>query len=172
MLPQSPGISGISAPMPIRADLDLESFSCGKPPLDDWLRHNALRSEGRSARSYVVCREQSVIGYYCFASGAVRREELPKRRQRNMPNIIPVFLIGRLAVDGRLHGLGIGKGLLKDALGRALTASEIVGSNAVMVHAIDDEAARFYRSLGFEPLPESDRTFFMPIATIAAAYGA
>ncbi len=160
---------GVSAPSPLTSEVNLHDFSCGKSPLDDWLRYTALKAEARSARTYVTCLGENVVGYYCFASGAVRLDELPKKIRRNMPTFAPVTLLGRLAVDTRFQGLGIGKGLLKDALSRALHASTIIGSRAVMVHAIDDEAAAFYAAFGFQPFPEGGKTFFLPIETIAAA---
>ncbi|MER9619394.1 GNAT family N-acetyltransferase [Mesorhizobium sp. M0207] len=134
------------------------------------LRYRATKAEARSARTYVTCiGGKAVVGYYCFAAGGVRIDQLPKKQRRNMPSIVPVTIIGRLAVDGRYQGLGIGRGLLKDALSRALAASQIIGSAAVMVHAIDEQAAAFYAAFGFQRYPEADRTFFMPMQTIHAA---
>lgn len=159
----------IEPPVPIAAEHDTDDFSCGKPPLDEWLRERALRSEGRSARTYVATVANRVVGYYCFAAGAVRLDEVPKPMRRNMPNQVPVLLIGRLAVDTGYQGLGLGKGLLKDALLRALRASAIVGARAVMVHALDEEAARFYLARGFVAFPEDSRTFFLAMETIRAA---
>lgn len=137
--------------------------------LDDWLRARALKAEGRSARTYVVTIDDVVVGYYCFAAGGVRLEEAPARLRRNMPQMVPVILIGRLAVDKRYQGLGVGKGLLKDALLRAVQAAEIVGARALLVHAIDQEAAAFYAKFGFLEYPEMSQTFFLPMETIAAA---
>lgn len=170
MTPAAPGSpEGISAPAPIAASHDTSRFSCGKPALDDWLRERALRSEGRSARTYVACLGNGVIGYYCFAAGAVRIDEVPKAMRRNMPTLVPVILIGRLAVDAGYQGLGLGRSLLKDALLRALQASGIVGARAVMVHAIDEQAAAFYAGYGFIPFPADSLTFFLPFETIKAA---
>jgi len=163
------GRPGVTAPAPLAPEHILDEFSCGKEALDDWLRFKALRSESRSARTYVTCLGQRVVGYYSFASGAVRLDELPKKLRRNMPTLCPVTLLGRLAVDRRFQGLGLGKGLLRDALSRALHASEIIGSRAVMVHAIDDEAAAFYAAFGFQRFPEESQTFFLPMETIAKA---
>lgn len=162
-------MGALSAPEPVGPHHQFLGFSSGKPPLDDWLKQRALKSEGRSARTYVVCDEDVVVGYYCFAAAAVRLAEVPKPLQRNMPDPLPVILLGRLAVDSHQQGRGIGKGLLKDALHRALGASRTIGARAVLVHAIDDDAVRFYNAFGFMPSPISPRTMFLPMETIAAA---
>ena len=94
---------------------------------------------------------------------------MPKKLRRNMPDLVPVTILGRLAVDSRCQGLGIGTELLKDGFRRALDASRIVGSAAVVVHALDDDAAGFYAAFGFQEFPEKSRTFFMAMDTIAAA---
>jgi predicted N-acetyltransferase YhbS len=159
----------ISPPVPIRPDHITSQFSCGKPPLDDWLKFRALRSEGRSARTYVVCVAEEVVGYYCIATGSVRIDELPKKLAGDMPSSVPVITLGRLAVNSGYQGLKIGKGLLKDALLRSLQISQQIGCRAVLVHAIDEDAASFYAAFGFVPYPDGSRTFFMPIKKIAAA---
>jgi len=161
--------AGITAPAPLSSTHVLSQFSCGKPPLDDWLRFRAIKAEGRSARTYVICLGESVVGYYCFAAGAVRIDEMPKNLRRNMPQMVPVILIGRLAVDVGYQGLGLGKGLLKNALSRAVQSSKTVGARAVMVHAIDQEAAAFYASFDFLVFPQGSQTFFMPMETITAS---
>lgn len=161
--------SGISPPVPIRPDHITGQFSCGKPSLDDWLKFRALRSEGRSARTYVVCVGEEVVGYYCIATGSVRIEEMPKKLAGDMPSSVPIITLGRLAVHTGYHGLKVGKGLLKDALLRSLQISQQIGCRAVLVHAIDEEAAAFYAGFGFIPYPNGGRTFFMPIKSIAAA---
>lgn len=161
--------ASISAPAPIRAEHITSQFSCGKPPLDDWLKFRALKSEGRSARSYVVCVGNDVVGYYCIATGSVRIEELPRKLKGDMPASVPIITLGRLAVDSGYQGLSIGKGLLKDALTRSLQISQSVGCRAVVVHAIDQDAAAFYAAFGFIAYPDGGRTFFMPIKSIADA---
>jgi predicted N-acetyltransferase YhbS len=161
--------AGISAPAPLAGSHDLSRFSCGKPPLDDWLIVRARKAEGRSARTYVSTLGAVVVGYYCFAAGSVQLGEMPKPLRRNMPQAVPVILIGRLAVDTRYQGLGVGKGLLKDAMSRALAASQTVGARAVLVHAIDEEAADFYAAFGFLAFPEGSQIFFMPMETIRAS---
>jgi GNAT superfamily N-acetyltransferase len=161
--------SDLSAPAPIMPLARVEDFSSGKPPLDDWLKRRALKAEGRSARTYVVTAQDIVVGYYCFVAGAVRLVDAPKPQRRNMPDPLPVILLGRLAVDQHWQGFGIGKGLLKDALLRALAASLHIGVRAVLVHAIDDDAKAFYERFGFIAFPDGTRTLFLPIETIMSA---
>lgn len=159
----------ITAPAPISQDQHLADFSCGKPELDDWLKNRAIRAEGRSARTYTICLEERVIGYYCLVAGTVLREALPRRLRRNTPELTPVILIGRLGVDHGCKSMGIGGALLRDALIRAMGAADIIGARAVMVHAIDEEAGAFYQHFGFERFLDYANTYFLPIETIRSA---
>lgn len=160
----------LTAPAPIARAHDLAAFDSGKPVLDNWLKNFALRSEGKSARCYVVCEGNTVVAYHCIATGAIARDEAaPPSMRKNMPAHLPVMLIGRLAVDKRHQGRGLGAGLLKDALQRILRAATEVGARAVLVHAIDDEAAAFYKRYGFKPFPPDARTLFLGLEEIAAA---
>jgi GNAT superfamily N-acetyltransferase len=158
-------------PEPLGASHDLSRFDGGKDALNDWLRSKAARSEGRSARCYVVCEGAVVVGYYCLAAGAVMHApaRLPRTLRANLPDPAPVLLLGRLAVDKAHHGRGIGKGLLKDALQRALAASRVIGARAIVVHALDDDAAAFYAGFGFRPFPGEPRTMFLAMETVAGA---
>lgn len=159
----------ITPPSPISAAHDLSAFCCGNDVLDDWLRQYALENEGRASRTFVVCSGATVIGYYCLASGAEKRANMPRKIRQGIPDPTPLTVIGRLAVDRKYQGQGIGAGLLKDALLRAAGASQIVGSRAVLVHAIDDAAVAFYLKFGFIEFPNGSRTMFLPIETIVAA---
>jgi GNAT superfamily N-acetyltransferase len=95
-----------------------------------------------------------VVGYYSLSAGSVRKEESPARVAKGLAKLpIGVILLARLAVDRNVGGAGLGKTLLADALTRALTAADAIGARAILVHAIDDEAATFYRKFGFEPSP-------------------
>lgn len=158
----------LTSPSPLKASHDLKAFCCGKSALDDWLRHRALKAEGKTARTYVVCKANSVIGYYALVTGAVERNRLPKKITRNSPNHIPILTLARLAVDTRAKGAHIGRGLLKDALGRVVQASSIVGVRALLVHAKDEEATAFYTRYGFVEFPIGTQTLFLPIETIVA----
>jgi GNAT superfamily N-acetyltransferase len=151
---------------------DLSRFDSGKPELDDWLRNSAMESEGRSARTYVVCEgERVVVGYYCISTGSVQRRELPSKmkRVRGTPNQVPVAIIGRLARDRRFAGQGLGKDLLQDALRRILAASSIIGVRAVLVHALDARAADFWKGHEFVECPIGSQIFYLPLETVGGA---
>jgi GNAT superfamily N-acetyltransferase len=161
----------LSAPAPLTTAHDVSSFDCGEPVLNDWLRHRALKNESRFSRTYVVCEGQRVVGYYCIAAGAVERAAVPGRMRRNAPDTIPVSVIGRLAVSRDHAGKGLGADLLADALRRIALASQSIGIGAVLVHAKDDAALRFYlRCAEFIEYPQDSRILFLPMETVVAAF--
>jgi len=144
----------LTPPEKLREDHDLSQFQCGEPALDDWLRRRALQNEERGAsRTYVVCAGLRVAGYYALAVGAVAHAGTAGRVRRNMPDPVPVMMIGRLAVDDEFHGRGLGQGLLRDAMLRTLQAADIAGIRAILVHAIASDAQRFYERHGFVRSP-------------------
>ena len=154
---------------------DLSRFDNGKyASLDEWLRHRALRSEGLSARTYVVCdaREPArVVGYYTISTAMEQRIALPSAKsRRGLPEQVPLLLIGRLAVDRAFQGIGLGTELLVDALRRCLAGSEIAGVRAVVAHAIDDEAVHFYQRHGFLLSPLGERVVLMPMETVRTLF--
>lgn len=135
---------------------DVSRFDCGgHESLNDWLKRFALRNQNNeSARTYVVHRNGLVAGYYSISAGSVRVEEAPARISKGLArHPIPVILLARLAVDKDEKGTGLGKALLKDALLRIAQAADIVGARAILVHAIDEPAKKFYLHFGFEPSP-------------------
>jgi GNAT superfamily N-acetyltransferase len=162
-------LAALGPPVPFQATHDISRFDCGKVPLNDWLRDAALKSEGRTARCYVVVQRNAVVGFYCLAAGAVQHHGAPRKLRRNSPDPIPVVIIGRLAVDRTLQGNGIGRGMLKDALSRITKASELVGARAVIVHAVDHEAVPFYARYGFRAFPMGNQTLFLTIDDIIKA---
>ena len=125
----------LSAPMPLADHHDAAAFDCGEPALNEWLRNRARKSEGRFARTYVVCDGARIAGYFCIAVGSVERAGAPKKLQRNAPDPVPIAIIGRFAVDIGYAGRGLGKDLLQDAFKRIVSISEIAGVSAVLVHA-------------------------------------
>lgn len=166
-----PGAGGPRAPERLTASHDLARFDCGQAGLNDWLRRRAPKNEGGSSRTYVVCLGNTVVGFYCLAAGAVVRAEVPRTVRRNMPEQIPVVLIGRLAVDLKHQGRGIGGGLLKDAILRSLAIADTIGVRAILVHALDEGAAAFYARYGFQPSPMAPQTLLLPIETAIRALG-
>lgn len=162
----------LSAPVPLTAEHDLSAFDCGEPALNDWLRHRALKNESRFSRTYVVCAGNRVVGYFCISAGSVERSAAPGKVRRNAPDLIPVSIIGRLAVSLDQAGKGLGADLLSDALRRIAVASQSIGIGAVLVQAKDEAAKRFYlRCAEFIEYPEDSRTLFLPIETVVAGFG-
>ena len=143
-----------SAVEPLRADHLLDDFDCGNESLNHWLKKYAFTNQAsESARTYVVSREKSVVGYYALAAGSVRRAKAPPRIAKAQPEPIPILLLARLAIDKSCQGKGLGAALLKDALLRVEQAADIVGIRAVLLHASDEAARRFYKKYGFEESP-------------------
>ncbi|MBS0529154.1 MAG: GNAT family N-acetyltransferase, partial [Proteobacteria bacterium] len=113
-----------------------------------------------------------VVAYFCISAGAVERAAAPGKIRRNAPDTIPVSVIGRLAVSRDHAGRGLGADMLADALRRIAVASQSIGVGAVMVHARDDAAKRFYlRCAEFIEYPDDSRILFLPIETVVAAFG-
>lgn len=161
----------LSAPVPLAERHDLTDFDCGQPALDDWLKHRALKNENRFSRTYVVCDHDKVVAYFCISAGAVERSAAPSRLRRNAPDAVPVSVIGRLAVTRAWAGQGLGASLLSDALRRIAIASQSIGIGAVLVHAKDDDAKRFYMACAeFIEHPAGSRILFLPIETLVAAF--
>ncbi|MBB2711218.1 GNAT family N-acetyltransferase (plasmid) [Rhizobium sophoriradicis] len=143
-----------SPPAPLADHHELAEFSSGVAELDEWLRRRARANQaGGASRTFVVCRGNRVIAYYALASGAVRQPEAPGRFRRNMPDPVPVAVLGRLAIDQSHQGRGIGRALVRDAGLRLLNAAEILGIRGLLVHAISDDARAFYEAVGLLPSP-------------------
>lgn len=161
----------LSAPEKLRADHGLSEFECGEPSLDDWLRRRALPNEQSGAsRTYVVCAGSHVVGYYALGAGAVAHVEAPGRIRRNMPDPVPVMIIGRLAVHKDHQGRRIGPGLLRDAVLRTLQAAEIAGIRAILVHAISERARQFYEDCGFIASPMDLMTLMITVTEAVKAF--
>jgi GNAT superfamily N-acetyltransferase len=133
------------------SDHDLSGFACGVDELDEWLRSHALAAQKMdSARTFVVVRGRRVVGYVSLAMGSVQRADAPARLVRGMPAYpVGMVLIARLAIDKPEQGSGLGTRLLADALRMAVLAGESVAARLVVVDAIDESAAQFYRRHGF-----------------------
>lgn len=167
-----PSQAALSAPVPLTATHDLADFDCGEPVLDDWLKHRALKNESRFSRTYVVCEGNAVVAYFCIAAGSVERTGVPGKVRRNAPDVVPVSVIGRLAVSRSHAGRGLGADILSDALRRIAVASQSIGIAAVLVQAKNDDAKRFYMACAeFTEYPADSRTLFLPIDTVIAAFG-
>jgi len=168
----SGSLTAIRPPEKLSATHDLSDFDSGEPILDEWLRLRALHNEASgSSRTYVVCVNKKVVGYYTLAVGAVVRAVAPGRVRRNMPDPLPVMVLGRLAVDKGFQRRGIGRGLLRDAVLRTVQAAEIAGIRAILVHAISAAAKRFYEGCGFIASPIDPLTVMITVAEGAKMLG-
>ncbi len=147
----------LGPPEPLAPRHDISQFSSGVPTLDAWLHGKARLNEARGgARTYVACDGDRVAGFYSLAASSAERRRLSSRVGRNMPDPVPVILLGQLAVDEAWRGRGLGSDLLVDAARRALAAAGVVGARAVVVQAIDDRARAFYERFGFHPFSERE----------------
>lgn len=157
---------GITKPALLTADHDPGGFNCKHEDLANWLKRHAFANQKSGAsKTYVVCDDtgKSILGFYSLAPGAVSREAAAKGMTRNMPDPVPVILLGRLAVHSEWEGHGIGRGLLKDAVMRALQAASVIGGRAMLCHAIDDEAKAFYLHHGFLESPIQPLTVMLSL---------
>jgi GNAT superfamily N-acetyltransferase len=154
----------LTAPEPLAPDHELDAFESGVATLDEWLKRRARRNEAEGAsRTFVLCAVRRVVGYYSLAAGSILHTEATGKVRRNMPNPVPVLLLGRLAVDRAWQGKGLGADLLSDAVLRAIGAAESIGVRAILVHAISDEAKTFYEKHGFRPSPIEPMTLMITI---------
>ena len=143
-----------SSPGPITSADDVQDFDCGQSSLNEWLHKYALGNERAGAsRCFVTSRGGRVVGYYALSTGSVLRMDGSPRITRGMPDPIPIVLLGRLAVDREEQGHGLGGNLLRDAIIRTVTAADVIGVRAMLVHALNDEAPQFYLHNDFDPSP-------------------
>ena len=157
----------LSAPELLNADHQIAAFDCGVADLDDWLKKRALANNKEGAsRTYVVTDRQRVVGYYALAASGIAVTDAPGRFRRNMPNPIPVALLGRLAVDRSQHGKGIGRAMFRDGAKRILHAADTLGIRGMIVHAISEDARAFYLALGFDPSPLEPMTLMVTLADL------
>jgi len=157
----------LSAPEPLDGHRRLDEFNSGVAVLDDWLKRRAFSNQGSGgSRTFVIGDAARVIGYYALAAGAVTAAAAPGRFRRNMPEPIPVVLLGRLAIDSGWQGRGLGRALFRDAALRVMNAAEAIGIRGILVHAISAEAKAFYLALGFESSPMAPMTLMVTLADL------
>ncbi|TKV22268.1 GNAT family N-acetyltransferase [Citrobacter sp. TBCS-14] len=156
----------VTAPALLTEGHELQPFDCGNEVLNDWLRRRAIKNQYLNAsRTFVICLEstQRVVGYYSIATGSVSHADLGRSLRQNMPDPVPVVLLGRLAVDASTQGHSYGKWLLNDAVLRISNLADQVGIKAIMVHAIDGKTRAFYEYFGFVQSPIAANTLFYKI---------
>lgn len=153
------------APVPLSPEHRVDAFSCGESVLDEWLKRRAVPNQSSGAsRTFVVTNANGqVMAYYALAAGAVAHREATRSIRQNMPDPVPVMVLARLAVDQNAKGMKLGAALLQDALRRCLLVSQNTGVRAMLVHALNDEARRFYEYYGFRASPAHPLTLMLPI---------
>jgi len=151
----------------------VESFDCGRPELNQFLRRFALvNQQSNSAQTYVSCHSGAVAGFYSLVVGSVEPASAATRVVKGIPrHPVPVMILARLAVDLRHQGVGLGRALLKNALLRTVQAADIAGIRALLVHAKDDAATTWYLSWEFEPSPSDPFHLFVLLKDIKALIG-
>jgi GNAT superfamily N-acetyltransferase len=156
----------------LAAHHQVAKFDCGKNSLDLFLRRHALKNQlAEISQTYIVHREHLVVGYFTLVFGSIKLEEAPASIVENLPATypIPTMILARWAVDKKEQGNGIGKALLKEAMLKTVAAADIAGLRAILVDAIDDKMAAYYRELGFIECPVGPRKLMMPIQHVRAS---
>lgn len=160
---------------PLNAKHKKSDFSCGKEMLDNYLNKQANQDIKRKLSACFVIKEVEtdlVKGYYTLSNNSIPLELIPNEIRKKLPRsykVIPTTLLGRLAIDNKFQGQGIGKLILVDALKRSYELSKTIGSFAVVVDPIDKNAERFYDKYGFIKLPDSGK-MFLPMKTIGQLF--
>jgi predicted N-acetyltransferase YhbS len=160
----------LTPPEPFSAEHRVDAFDCGEPVLDEWLRKRALGNQASGAsRTFVVADASGrVMGYYALAAGAVGREAATSAVRRNMPEPVPVLVLGRLAVDRQAQGIRLGAALLQDAVKRSMNVAADAGVRALLVHALGEPAKRFYERYGFQASTVHPMTLMMRLPIVGS----
>lgn len=157
----------LTGPEPLSERHILTGFDSGQPILDTWLVSRALRNErSGGSRTYIVCEDGRAVAYYSLSAASAAHRTVPGRIRRNMPDPVPVILLGRLAVAKSHQGRGLARDLIRDATLRTLRAAEIAGIRALLVRAVDDSAAGIYRKVGFIASPTEPLVLLLPLETM------
>lgn len=158
---------------PLADDHELDGFTSGSSDLDEWLQRHAWNATRQGTRTYVLIGDapDAVVGYFAVAPHLVERDETARRIGRGAPSRIPAILLAKLAIDSRLQGQGLGAELLTHALTTIIGAARSAGGRLVVVDAMNEHAARFYRAHGFEPLPAQPLRLVMKLSTAARSLG-
>jgi GNAT superfamily N-acetyltransferase len=160
----------LEPPQPLSIAFDMSDFDCGVPELNLWLKQRALSNEALGAsRTFVVMRENRVVGYYALTVGSITHAQSPGKIRRNMPDPVPAAILGRLAIDLTVRNMGLGGALLIDAIRRTLTASETLGIRAMLIHALSEEARTFYERYHFIRSPADDMMLMASLSDLRRA---
>ena len=154
---------------PLGSHHERAAFSCGEHALDGYIRRQASQDARRRVAQVFVAvagRPGDIAGYYTLSATSFEKNELPVELARRLPHYpVPAAVIGRLAVDHRSQGRGLGEILLLDAIRRVVRASNAIGVYAIVVDAKNDRARAFYERYGFRPFPSTPRRLFLPLHT-------
>jgi GNAT superfamily N-acetyltransferase len=150
---------------------DIQSFTSGNNDLDSWLRGAAITADrAGTARVYLwIGDDEQIIGYYAVIPHGIRREDVPASVGRGAPDVIPGFLLARLALSEHLQGQHLGGDLLAEALTTILSAIRIAGGRVIVVDAIDERARGFYEHFGFRSLPLNNYRLVLKASTAATS---
>jgi GNAT superfamily N-acetyltransferase len=163
-------VGELTGPQPLTADHDASGFDCGDDLLNGWLRQRGLHNQlSGASRTFVACAGQRVVAYYSLSATGVSASSATGRFRRNMPDPIPVVLLGRLAVDREFQGLGMARGMIRDAVLRVSQVAEEIGIRGLVVQAIDRRAQALYIHLGFTPSPDNDLLLMITLADAKSA---
>jgi predicted N-acetyltransferase YhbS len=162
----------LSPPVLLAEQHELDAFHSGEPSLDDWLKKRARANQaGGASRVFVVCQENRAVAYYALSSASIKTALAPGRFKRNMPDPIPVVLLGRLAIDLDYQRKGLGRSMVRDAAMRVSQAADTIGVRGIVVHAISDDARKFYLALGFSECPDEPMMLVVLLADLRAGLG-
>lgn len=157
-------------PTLLQPDHLLDEFDCGDETLNWWITNKAIHNQAAGAsRTWVVALDQRVVAFYASSTAVVLRAEATKRAARNQPDPLPAVLLGRLAVDGKHQGRGLGAALLKHFVLKSVEIAQITGVRVLLVHAKDPAAAAFFRRHGFESSPVDDLTMMLLLKDIGTS---
>lgn len=161
-------------PRPIEPTDNTTDFDSGEESLDRYLADRALTNHLADLGRCYVCVDGDtarVLGYYTLSAVAVEHADLPGRVRRNAPNPVPAVLMGRLAIDANAHGSGLGRFLVRDAILSTLAAADRIGVRILLVHALHEQAARFYQKLGFRRSPTDPLHLYLLLADARKSLG-
>lgn len=149
---------------------DRQGFDCGRSQLNDWLRQVARQHQDKGlSKTFVATSEEDttrICGYYALTLAELESRHLPDAWRKKFLRRIPGVRLGRLAVDLKHQGRGLGELLLVDVLVRAKRIHQEAGGIGLFVEAIDHRVASFYQRFGFEPTPDQPLLLFLPVQVI------
>lgn len=159
----------LGSPEPLSTRHDVAPFFSGSDSLDQWLKGRAAKNQLTGAsRTYVASEGKRVVGFYALAAGAVEGGATIGSFRRNMPDPVPVAMLGRLAVDRAWQEKGLGRALVRHACSRVGQAADVIGIRGMVVHALNDGAQKFYQRMGFDPSPRDPMLLMIKLTDLKA----